>query len=590
MLGRTVLEFRIEKKLAEGGMGAVYLARHVLLSSTLKVIKVLLPEYAENTAVRLRFHREAEAASKLKHDCILGIDNFGALEHGQLFIMIPFLEGQPLDAYLRSRGGRLAPHRALHLVVQLCDALDHAHALGIVHRDLKPGNVFVVATNTNPSALKLLDFGIAKILGNQQSGLKTHSGVAIGTPSYMAVEQYEHADEVTHLADVYSLAVMIWEIVTGRLPWQHPDPAILYYQQRTVLPSRPPASEMPPEWADSLLAALSVDPAARPQSTRELAITLASALPAVGRVPSGAEILAALVPHFLREAAPGDETVRNAADVDRIVPLLWPPRELTAAPVHELPRSTVSGAPETGPPAQAPGVTAPAGAAASVNATTLSAATIVTARAGGRRFARWKLALAATVTLVVVAIMTSWFAARGFSERTSALTPAPGAIEAPELGSGAAPAPSQMATARDGGVEPSGAPQAHAGSARLERTPATQPSVKVPAPAASAPATPTLHQGARRDAAAAPPRQPVMVPPRQPAAEPLHQAGTGTLVITAVPFADVAVDGRSRGTTPLSLELPSRRYRVTLTGPNGEITTKVVDVVDAHETKVSQRW
>ncbi len=100
-----------------------------------KVIKVLLPVYAANPLICQRFHREAEAASKLRHDCILGIDNFGTLDDGQLFIMSPYLEGQSLDSYLRGRGGRLAPHRALHLIVQLCDALDHAHGNGIIHRD-----------------------------------------------------------------------------------------------------------------------------------------------------------------------------------------------------------------------------------------------------------------------------------------------------------------------------------------------------------------------------------------------------------------------------------------------------------------------
>ncbi len=139
----------------------------------------------------------------------------------------------------------------------------------------------------------------------------TSSGTALGTPAYMAVEQYEHADEATHLSDVYSLAIMTWEMVTGRLPWQHPDRSVLYHHQRTVVPERPPESEMPVRWADVLLAALSVEPSMRPQSVRELAMALASALPAEGRIPSGAEILAGLVPRFLRNAAPGDETVRT---------------------------------------------------------------------------------------------------------------------------------------------------------------------------------------------------------------------------------------------------------------------------------------
>ena len=335
MIGRTILEFRIEMKLAEGGMGAVYLGRHVLLSSKLKVIKLLLPKYAANPVVRARFYREAEAASRLKHERILEIDNFGALDDGQLFIIFPYLQGQPLDSYLHSHG-RLTPHRALYLIVQLCDALDHAHASGIIHRDLKPANVFLVETSSNRCAVKLLDFGIAKVVGEQVGGPKTHSGTAMGTPSYMAVEQFEHADEATHLADIYSLAIMIWEMVTGRLPWQHPDPAVLYHLQRTVIPPRPPESEMPPEWTEIELAALSVDPAARPESARELVVALASVLPAVGRLWSGAEILAHLAPCFAEKGAPIDETLRNASDVDRLGPFLWPDFDETTRAVGTL--------------------------------------------------------------------------------------------------------------------------------------------------------------------------------------------------------------------------------------------------------------
>jgi serine/threonine-protein kinase len=486
MIGRTVLAFRIERQLAEGGMGAVYLARHVLLPRTLKVIKVLLPAYAANEVLRQRFHREAEAASRLKHESILGIDNFGALEDGQLFIMVPYLEGQPLDAYLRARGGRLPPHRALHLVVQLCDALDHAHALGIIHRDLKPGNVYVVATNANPYALKLLDFGIAKIVGSGEVGPKTSSGVAIGTPSYMAVEQYEHADEVTHLADVYSLAIVIWEMVTGRLPWQHPDHALLYYQQRTVIPERPPADVMPPAWAEILLAALSVDPAERPGSARELAVALASALPAVGRVPSGAEILADLAPHFVRKAAPDAETVRNASDVDRIGPLLWPARETAAAApgdaAADVPREAAADAPRSGE------VTAGAPRETEfTQATTLSAATCVASGPTERRSSRWRLALAAAGTAALAAIMTAAIATSVSSgEASSAPASAPASVptvaEPPrtdERASAAAPRPAAAAPAAAPVVTPAAAASGSARGALAE----PKPRVPRPGPA-----------------------------------------------------------------------------------------------------------
>ena len=401
MIGRTIHEFQVEKKLAEGGMGAVYLARHRLIPSALKVIKILLPEYAQHPLLRQRFHREAEAASRLEHENILGIDNFGPLDDGQLFIMVPYLDGQPLDAYLHARGGRLSPHRALHLVVQLCSALDYAHARGIIHRDLKPGNVYIVPTRSNPYMLKLLDFGIAKLVEarDRADGPKTQAGIAMGTPGYMAVEQYERADDVTHLADVYSLAATIWCIATSRPPWQHPEPSVLYFLQRTQIPERPPVDVLPAEWAEILLAALSVDPRVRPQSARELAMALASALPACESLPSGAEILAGMAPHFIRQAAPGDETVRNASGVDRIGPLLWPPRETALEALHEALRvSRVK--------------VAPASLEAGELPTTLSAATGVAAALGEPRGGRWRLGMLAAGTLSLAALTTGGIASR----------------------------------------------------------------------------------------------------------------------------------------------------------------------------------
>lgn len=310
LVGTKVNQFVVRRQLAVGGMGAVYLLEHENEKLSLKrVLKVLLPEYARNPAIRGRFEREAEAAAKLKHENILAIENYGTLPDGQLFMLVPFLEGEPLDRYLASKGGRLPLHRALHIILQLCDALDHAHAAGVVHRDIKPGNVFVSPTARDPNFIKLLDFGIAKILGSHDGPSNTRTGMAIGTPSYMACEQYSRANEATHLADVFSLAVMAFEMVTGRLPWGYQDPAVLYFMQRSEIPACP--SEMPPEWFETIRAALSFDPAQRPASVRALAIALATATPAIPPfVPSGLEMLERIQPRFLDLGAT-DETLRS---------------------------------------------------------------------------------------------------------------------------------------------------------------------------------------------------------------------------------------------------------------------------------------
>ncbi|TMQ04042.1 MAG: serine/threonine protein kinase [Deltaproteobacteria bacterium] len=217
--------FVIVRKLAEGGMGAVYLAEHERLTHIRKVVKVLLPAYARHGELQQRFEREAHAASRLHHDHILKIDNFGKLPGGQPWLMTEILHGQPLDEFLRTRG-RLAEHRALLVLLQLCSALEHAHKLGIIHRDLKPSNVFVCPTKQQPFAIKLLDFGIAKMLNEATDGAGTRSGAIMGTPSYMAVEQYDHAHAVTPHADIFSPGVMTCEMVTGRLPWGNHDQAV----------------------------------------------------------------------------------------------------------------------------------------------------------------------------------------------------------------------------------------------------------------------------------------------------------------------------------------------------------------------------
>jgi hypothetical protein len=309
----------------------------------------------------------------------------------------------------------------------------------------------------------------------------------------MAVEQYEHADEVTHLADLYSLAIMIWELVTGRLPWQHPDHAVLYFQQRTVIPDRPPADVMPPEWAEVLLAGLSVDPAARPRSARELATALASALPAVGRVPSGAEILAGLAPHFVRKAAPGDETVRNASDVDRIGPLLWPARETAPDAPRERPRPNVPAARDA---AEAP----------VMQRTTLSAATGVTSRPAERRHARWKLALAALGTTAVAALATG-----GIVARVSGAAPSAPAGAVADRERDPAPAIDRSRVAADGSATeparsraPSDTPAMEARAGHLDGSQGARADVKAPAPIVpparanpGAPAAPVLPSSRR---------------------------------------------------------------------------------------------
>jgi serine/threonine protein kinase len=323
MIGQQIGRYVIRRKLAEGGMGAVYVANHERLENVTKVVKILLPVYAKHPILRDRFEREALAVSRLRHKHIVTIDDYGQLPDGQLFLMMPFLQGRSLEAYLRERG-KLTEHFALHVLVQVCSALQYMHDAGVVHRDIKPANIFLVEDEDNPYRVYLIDLGIAKSL-TEGEGV-TLTGAVMGTPAYMAVEQYEDAGAVTPLADLYAVAIVAWEMVTTRLPWGMHSTHVLYNKQKAERPPRP--IEMSAEWYAILSSALSVHPDDRPQSMRALAVALASAVPALPpHVPSGAEILAKLAKTFVQHAPPSAETVRNASNQERLAPIVWPHRE-----------------------------------------------------------------------------------------------------------------------------------------------------------------------------------------------------------------------------------------------------------------------
>ena len=196
LVGTIVSErYRIERVLGEGGMGAVYLAEHVLMHKRLAV-KVLHPEMIGLPDVVRRFEREALAASHIDHPNVAAATDFGKLEDGSFFLVLEYVEGKNLYDVLSD--GPLPAERALRVAHQIASALARAHALGIVHRDLKPENVMLVERDGDPDFVKVLDFGIAKVSaapssprpGRTASGPSiTRAGAVFGTPEYMAPEQ-----------------------------------------------------------------------------------------------------------------------------------------------------------------------------------------------------------------------------------------------------------------------------------------------------------------------------------------------------------------------------------------------------------------
>jgi serine/threonine protein kinase len=266
--GATLGPYRITREIGRGGMAIVYEAYQASLNRTV-AIKVLPQQFTFDREFVARFQREARSAARLSHPNIVPIYDVGQ-QDGWHYIVMRFLAGEPLSA-LASRQGRMPLDRAIHIIEQIASALDYAHAQGIIHRDIKPGNIIV---GRDDSAV-LTDFGIAKAA---ESTALTRTGALVGTPEYMSPEQARGA-AVGPASDLYSLAVVLYQMLTGHVPFEADStPAILYKQMhdppvpaRAYLPGLPAAVEA------ALARALAKDPAARYRSAGEFAAALRAA-------------------------------------------------------------------------------------------------------------------------------------------------------------------------------------------------------------------------------------------------------------------------------------------------------------------------
>lgn len=210
-LNRHFPQLEILELLGQGGMGAVYKARQKELDRFV-ALKILPPNAGRDPGFAERFSREAKALAKLNHPNIVAIHDFGQTD-GIYWVMMEYVDGVNLRQLLRSR--KIAPREALAIVPQICDALQYAHDEGIVHRDIKPENILL----DTKGRVKIADFGLAKILRSQPADFTlTDTGATMGTPHYMAPEQVEKPQEVDHRADIYSLGVVFYEMLTGELP------------------------------------------------------------------------------------------------------------------------------------------------------------------------------------------------------------------------------------------------------------------------------------------------------------------------------------------------------------------------------------
>ena len=273
LVGHTLDDkYHLEARLGIGGMGTVYRARHMLIDRPVAV-KVLNQRFVEDEAARTRFRREARAAGRLQHTNAVTVTDFGESQDGYVYLVMELLEGRTLRDVL-AKEAPLDAARSVSLMMQISAAVAAAHEAGIIHRDLKPANIFIVQRAEVPAVVKVLDFGIAKLaaesLEEDEPMTLTQFGAMIGTPRYMSPEQCDGA-ELTPAADVYSLGVILYEMLTGTVPFSGSTPLAIAMKHTSEAPRGPRefVSSIPPELEQIVLHALEKRPQDRPANAAE---------------------------------------------------------------------------------------------------------------------------------------------------------------------------------------------------------------------------------------------------------------------------------------------------------------------------------
>jgi serine/threonine-protein kinase len=288
-LGKEVAgQFRIVEKIGKGGMGAVYKAEQPDMNRYV-AIKILHARYLSRSDLVSRFRREARAMSQLSHPNTARVFLYGQLDDGACYFVMEHLVGRNLAQIVRAEGP-MEPKRAMRIMIQVCGALEEAHRVGIVHRDLKPENIFITSQGGIRDFPKVLDFGLAKVTERQMrpgSMILTQQGMVFGTPEFMSPEQ-AHGKTLDARSDIYSLGIILYELLTGKLPFDAKQP-IEYIQLHADAPPIPlskrrPDVLFPPGLEDVVMTAL----AKRPEKRHPSAAAFAAALEEVLQ-PEGAE-------------------------------------------------------------------------------------------------------------------------------------------------------------------------------------------------------------------------------------------------------------------------------------------------------------
>src|SRR6478735_8101063 len=268
--------YRIFKKLGEGGMGEVYAADHVHIEKRFAV-KLLKAEIVSNSEAVKRFQQEARSSSSIKHRNIIAVEDFGRLPDGRIYMCMELLDGAPLNEMIQQP---MSADRLLNILIQSGHGLAAAHAKGIVHRDMKPENIYVTQEGNPPQDVpKLLDFGIAKVAGNDGQNNLTRTGTIFGTPFYMAPEQ-ALGNPVDACTDIYAMGVIMYEVFSGTLPFQGESFMGILTQHITTEPepvaqrAAKAGRQLPPGLAEIVTCCMQKNPAHRFAVMDELVASL----------------------------------------------------------------------------------------------------------------------------------------------------------------------------------------------------------------------------------------------------------------------------------------------------------------------------
>ena len=392
--------YEIERMLGFGGMATVYAARHISIQKPVAV-KVLNPEYADDREIAGRFLQEARTASLLRHEHIIDITDFGHTDDGTVFFVMELLEGEDLSTTVME-DGPLPALRVIAIASQICEALEAAHARGIIHRDIKPANCFRIQRGANPDFIKVLDFGIAKVLGGLDREAARTTGTPLGTPGYMAIELLK-GDTYDHRVDIYAVGVLMYKLLTNKMPFPAATAygaAVRQLDGDPIPPSQAgPNLDVPGPLEALLLRAIARDPADRHQTVTELRLALAD------------------VEAILRRS---DEPALAPPDLEPArVPEPAPALDLEPARAHE---------PEPTPPSPAATPVTATQSAATLSTAALSAAAV--------HERRWRAtAIVGIVVVALLGLLASLFGPPWLHRATTAAasragSAAPTAIEA----------------------------------------------------------------------------------------------------------------------------------------------------------------